>query len=62
VGKASEFVPFDVRRFLEMCNELEPGWGGGSTIGGSPRNSDGSRSRLKVEEVSRVLLDVAESG
>jgi hypothetical protein len=61
IGKASEMVDFDVRRFLARCQELEPGWGGGSTIGGAPRNPDGSRSRLEVEQVGALLLEVARS-
>jgi len=48
VGKRSEFVRFDVPGFLRRMNELEPGWGGGSTIGGAPRNADGTRSRLAI--------------
>lgn len=59
VGKASEFVRFDVRRFLARCNELEPGWGGGSTIGGAPRCSDGTRSRLGRAVIEQILLDVS---
>lgn len=42
---------------LHRLNELEPGWGGGSTIGGAPRNADGSRSRLSPREV----FDIVES-
>ena len=61
VGKRSEFVAFDVPAFLEACNAIEPGWGGGSTIGGAPRNEDGSRSRLDVQDVGRILLEVARS-
>lgn len=37
-------------------NQLEPGWGGGSTIGGAPRNPDGSRSKLGWTEVWPVFL------
>jgi hypothetical protein len=59
VGKRSEFVPFSVSAFLHRMNELEPGWGGGSTIGGAPRNTDGSRSRLDQGVVRAVFLDVA---
>ncbi len=59
VGKASEFASFDVRRFFERCAELEPGWGGGSTVGGAPRYPDGSRSRLAPETVQSLLVEVA---
>jgi len=58
VGKQSEFIDFDVPAFLAACNALEPGWGGGSTIGGSPRHPDGSRSRLSLDAVAAVLADV----
>ena len=40
---------------LYELNKIEPGWGGGSTIGGAPRNVDGSRSRLSPEEVFAVI-------
>lgn len=59
VGKVSEFVDFDVQGFLALCGRREPGWGGGSTVGGAPRREDGSRSRLGEAEVGRVLLEVA---
>ena len=51
IGKKSDFVPYDIQAFLARANEIEPGWGGGSTIGGAPRNEDGTRSRLTFEEV-----------
>ena len=62
VGKRSEFVAFDVPAFLAACNAREPGWGGGSTIGGAPRNSDGSRSRMSMEEVGRILVEISAAG
>ena len=40
---------------LYELNKIEPGWSGGSTIGGAPRNPDGSRSRLSPEEVFDVV-------
>lgn len=55
VGKRSEFVSFDVAGFLAKMNELEPGWGGGSTIGGAPRGEGGRRSELSVEQVRGVF-------
>jgi len=66
VGKASEFVAhFDVPAILDALREAERernpaqadahSWGGGSTIGGSPRNPDGSASRLSWEEVAAVV-------
>ena len=45
---------------ITALGEIEPGWGGGSTIGGAPRNADGSRSRLTPKQVfdavERVLV------
>lgn len=40
---------------LYELNKIEPGWGGSSTIGGAPRNPDGSRSRLSPEQVFEVI-------
>jgi hypothetical protein len=55
VGKKSEFVDFPVREILNALDAVEKGWGGGSTIGGSPRNQDGSRSRLPPEKVVEIV-------
>ena len=58
VAKRSEFVKFfPVRTVLEALDARERGWGGGSTVGGAPRNADGSRSRLATDEV----FDIVES-
>lgn len=56
VGKKSDFARGDVPGFLAEMNTLEPGWGGGSTIGGAPRNADGTRSRLGFTEVWPIFL------
>lgn len=64
VGKVSDFVDFPlgpadkVGTLLHILASREPGWGGGSTIGGAPRNADGSRSRLSPEEVAYVAFDL----
>jgi hypothetical protein len=42
---------FDIPKLLAALNQLEPGWGGGSSIGGAPRNPDGSRSYLPPDQV-----------
>ncbi len=56
VAKRSEFVKrFPVREILAALAAREPGWGGGSTIGGAPRNADGSRSRLDPDEVFDIV-------
>jgi hypothetical protein len=61
IGKRSDFVSYNVQAFLDRMNELEEGWGGGSTIGGAPRLDGGKRSDLPVEEVMQVFLEVANS-
>jgi hypothetical protein len=69
VGKASEFVRhFDVPAVLaalataELASHQDQrtdcNWGGGSTIGGSPRNPDGSASRLGPARVAAVIDEV----
>ena len=42
-AKRSEFGSYDKRAFLERMNDIEEGWGGGSTIGGAPRGPGGRR-------------------
>jgi len=59
VAKRSEFVKcFPVPQILASLAEQEPGWGGGSTIGGAPRNPDGSRSHLTPDEVFAIVEGV----
>lgn len=62
IGKRSDFVSYDVPGFLARMNELEKGWGGGSTIGGAPRLDGGKRSSLPVETVKKVFAEVAGRG
>ena len=59
VGKRSDFVSFDIAAFLAECDRREPGWGGGSTIGGAVRHPDGRRSSLSPDEVGEILLTIA---
>jgi hypothetical protein len=56
VGKKSDFARGNVSGFLAEMNELEPGWGGGSTIGGAPRHPDGGRSKLTWSVVWPIFL------
>lgn len=59
IAKRSEFVKdFPVPRILAALAAREPGWGGGSTVGGAPRNADGSRSRLAPAQVFEVVESV----
>lgn len=62
LGKKSDLVDVPVGphttpgTMLHALAQAEPGWGGGSTIGGAPRNADGSRSKLSPNEVLTILL------
>lgn len=56
ISKRSEFVRFDVRAALAALGAREPGWGGGSTVGGAPRNPDGTRSKLSPDEVWAIAI------
>jgi len=56
IAKKSDFIDrFPLEIMYSKLNELEPGWGGGSTIGGAPRNHDGSRSKLTMEQVAEII-------
>jgi hypothetical protein len=59
VGRMSPFVPFDVPAVLKALNDAEGNptdhWGGGNTVGGSPRVSG---SRLTPDEVTRIINGV----
>ncbi len=70
IAKASEFVAFPIPEVLDALRRAEAAanpdqdeghsWGGGSTIGGSPRNPDGSSSALGWEEVARIVEQTLE--
>lgn len=63
IAKRSEFIDnFPISTIFEALNEIEPGWGGGSTIGGAPRNADGGRSKLSYEQISTVIDDILING
>lgn len=60
LGRQSEYVEFPVPKLLQALNEAEgltgnDLWGGGTTIGGSPRISG---SRLTPEDVAAVIDEV----
>ena len=56
IAKRSDFVDnFNLNKMYEKLNQIEPGWGGGSSIGGAPRNADGTRSKLKLEQILDVI-------
>ncbi len=59
LAKRSDFIEgFPLEKFYKAFNKIEPGWGGGSSIGGCVRNEDGSRSSLSIEEIVEVIDEV----
>lgn len=65
VGKKSDLVggfpvgPVSKQgTILQVLHQREPGWGGGSSIGGSPRNPDGSSSYLSPDQVFEIVQEV----
>lgn len=55
-AKRSDFVPYSFQPLLARLNELEPGWGGASTIGGSPREAGSAINRV---ELARLVTETA---
>jgi hypothetical protein len=62
VARQSDFVdgfpvgaPLEQPSIITALSDHEPGWGGGSTVGGAPKHSDGSRSRLTPNEVFEIV-------
>ena len=56
IAKKSEFIEgFPLSKIYEALNEAEPGWGGSTTIGGAPRNADGSRSRMSIKKITEII-------
>lgn len=59
IARKSEFIEgFPMKKIFTELNKLEKGWGGGATIGGAPRNEDGSRSRLTLKQITQVIDDI----
>lgn len=62
IAKRSDLVAWpvgpssDPNSILGRLNAIEPGWGGGSSIGGSPRLPEGVSSRLTPDQVWAVVL------
>lgn len=65
VGRMSEYIDFPIPEILQALNEAEglvfapDRWGGGTTIGGSPRIAGSSLSPDQVEQVIHQRLMVA---
>ena len=62
LAKRSDFIegfPIDIM-YLSL-NKIEPlfggnpGWGGSSSVGGSPRNDDGSGTRIPIKVITQVI-------
>lgn len=61
IAKKSEFVDFPVQKIIQELNNIESGWGGGSTIGGAPRNLDGSRSKISPNQIIEIINKIIEN-
>ena len=62
IGRVSQFINFPLEKIYKALNEVEniaiddtDRWGGGNTVGGSPRIRG---SKLSPEDVARVIDDV----
>jgi hypothetical protein len=64
IAKQSDLVTgFDIPCLLGLLDRVEAGWGGGSSIGGAPRRSNGSRSYLDPDRVYELIeAEVARGG
>ncbi len=59
LAKRSDFIEkFNLIKIYEKLNEIEPGWGGSGSIGGSPRNGDGSRTKLSIDKIIEIINGV----
>lgn len=59
IAKQSDLVTgFEIPTILARLAEIEPGWGGGSSIGGAPRRANGSRSFLEPDRVFEIIEDL----
>lgn len=62
IAKQSDLVSgFPIPEILHCLAQIEPGWGGGSSIGGAPRRPNGSRSYLCPDNVF-AIIDAALNG
>lgn len=56
IAKRSDFIDrFPLPKFFAALNKIEPGWGGSTMVGGAPRNDDGSRTRMSLEDIGEVI-------
>lgn len=63
LARKSDFIEgFPLEKMYSTFSKLEPGWGGGSSIGGCVRNPDGSRSRLSIDQMTEVVDAIVLNG
>jgi hypothetical protein len=55
VGKMSPFIDFNISGILSKLNQLEEGWGGSNTIGGSPRTVG---SKINPQEIIVIVNNI----
>lgn len=56
IAKQSDLVTgFEIPSLLARLDSVEPGWGGGSSIGGAPRRPNGARSYLEPDRVFEII-------
>jgi hypothetical protein len=56
IAKMSPFVNFNILGIISKLNEIEEGWGGSNTIGGSPRSKGSSIKPIDIiEKVNKIL-------
>ena len=59
LAKRSDFIDnFNIIKICSELNKVEPGWGGGSSVGGAPRNIDGTRSKLPLDKIIEIINSV----
>ena len=58
IAKRSDLVNVNVKAALTRLSSEEEGWGGGSSIGGSPRKAEGESSSLSPARVWELFLEV----
>ncbi len=56
IVKRTDFIDnFPLDKIFRYLNKLEKGWGGGTTAGGSPKNEDGSGTKLPISSITEIV-------
>ncbi len=59
IAKQSDLITdFNIPEILARLDQVEAGWGGGSSIGGAPRRPNGSRSFLHPDQVFEIIEEL----